>query len=56
VSGKSMAVALDALPPRLGLETSMLCEKLGNLRFDGLGQQRTRAAALDLCHGINKGS
>src|SRR5271165_5888434 len=27
----------------------MLCEKLSNLRFDGLGQQRTRATAQDLC-------
>src|ERR1700731_4839970 len=33
----------------------MLCEKLSNLRFDGLGQQRTRAAAQDLCEGIGKG-
>src|ERR1700731_2921796 len=33
----------------------MLCEKLSNLRFDGLGQQRTRAAAQDLCEGIGEG-
>src|SRR3981189_1690762 len=33
----------------------MLCEKLSNLRFDGLGQQRTRAAAQDVCEGIGKG-
>src|SRR5262249_58721193 len=33
----------------------VLCEKLSNLRFDGLGQQRTRAAAQDLCEGIGKG-
>ena len=46
-----MAVAHDALLARLGLEIAMLCEKLSNLRFDGLGQQRTRAAAQDLCEG-----
>src|SRR5713226_4481340 len=50
-----MAVAHDALPARLGLEIGMLCEKLSNLRFDGLGQQRTRAAAQDLCEAIDKG-
>src|SRR5713226_7665224 len=50
-----MAVAHDALPARLGLEIAMLCEKLRNLRFDGLGQQRMRAAAQDLCEGIGKG-
>ena len=33
----------------------MLCEKLSNLRLDRLGQQRTRAAAQDLCEGIGKG-
>ena len=44
-----MAVAHDSLLARLGLEIGMLCEKLSNLRFDGLGQQRTRAAAQDLC-------
>jgi hypothetical protein len=48
-------VAHDALLARLGLEIGMLCEKLSNLRFDGLGQQRTRAAAQDLCEGIGKG-
>src|SRR5216684_4320936 len=52
---RKMAVAHDALPARLGLEIAMLCEKLSNLRFDGLGQQRTRAAAQDLCEGIGKG-
>ena len=40
---------------RLGLEIRMLCEKLSNLRLDGLGQQRTRATAQDLCEGIGKG-
>ena len=30
-------------PP--GLQIGVLCEKLSNLRFDRLGQQRTRAAA-----------
>jgi hypothetical protein len=34
----------------------MLCKKLSNLRFDCLGQQRTRAAAQDLCEGIGKGA
>jgi hypothetical protein len=29
--------------------------ELSNLRFDGLGQQRTRAVAQDLCEGIGKG-
>src|SRR3984893_5558795 len=52
---RKMAVAHDALLARLGLEIGMLCEKLSNLRFDGLGQQRTRAAAQDLCEGISKG-
>src|ERR1700682_435439 len=50
-----MAVAHDALLARLGLEIGVLCEKLSNLRFDRLGQQRTRAAAHDLCEGIGKG-
>ena len=50
-----MAVAHDALLARLGLEIGMLCEKLSNLRFDGLSQQRTRAAAQDLREGIGKG-
>ena len=48
---RKMAVAHDALLARLGLEIGVLCEKLSNLRFDGLGQQRTRAAAQDLCEG-----
>jgi hypothetical protein len=39
-----MAVAHDALLARRGLEIGVLCEKLSNLRFDGLDQQRTRAA------------
>src|SRR5713226_9756326 len=52
---RKMAVAHDALPARLGLEIAMLCEKLRNLRLDGMGQQRTRAAAQDLCEGIGKG-
>src|SRR6516162_6165378 len=51
---RKMAVAHHALLARLGLEIGMLCEKLSNLRFDGLGQQRTRAAAQDLCEGIGK--
>src|SRR4029077_16510450 len=45
----------DPLLARLGLEIAVLCEKLSNLRFDGLGQQRTRAVAQDLCEGIAKG-
>jgi hypothetical protein len=32
----------------------MLCEKLSNLRLDRLGQQRTRAAAQDLCQGVGE--
>src|SRR5207247_1771731 len=53
--GLKMAVAHDAPLARLGLEIGMLCEKLSNLRFDRLGQQRTRAAAQDLCKGIGEG-
>jgi hypothetical protein len=34
-----MAVAHDALLARLGLEIAKLCEKLSNLRFDGLGRR-----------------
>src|SRR5262245_31619261 len=52
---RKMAVAHHALLARLGLQIGMLCEKLSNLRFDGLGQQRTRPAAQDLCEGIGKG-
>src|ERR1700746_981710 len=33
---RKMAVADDPLPARLGLEIAMPCEKLSNLRFDGL--------------------
>jgi len=32
----------------------MLCEKLSNLRLDRLGQQRSRAAAQDLCQGVGE--
>ena len=46
--------AHDALLARLGLQIGMLCGKLSNLRFDRLGQQRTRAAAQDLCQGMGK--
>src|SRR6202048_1619882 len=52
---RKMAAAHDALLARRGLQIGVLCEKIGNLRFDGLGQQRTRAAAQDLCQGIGKG-
>src|SRR6202040_4467520 len=38
-----------------GLQIGVLCEKLGNLSFDGLGQQRTCAAAQDFCQGIAEG-
>src|SRR5689334_4401704 len=40
-----MAVADNPRLARLGLQMGMLCEKLSNLRFDSLGQQRTRAIA-----------
>jgi hypothetical protein len=50
-----MAVADDPLLARLGLQIGMLCEKLSNLRFDRLGQQRTRAMAQDLGQAIGKG-
>jgi hypothetical protein len=46
---RKVAMAHDALPARLGLEIGVLCQKLGNLRLNRLGQQRTRAAAQDLC-------
>lgn len=49
-----MAVAHDALMARHGPEIGMFCKKLGNLRLDRLGQQRTRAAAQDLCQGIGE--
>src|SRR5215510_5298765 len=49
-----MAMAYHALMARLGLEIRMLCEKLSNLRLDRLGQQRTRAAAQDLCQGVGE--
>jgi hypothetical protein len=52
---RKMAVADDPLLARLGLQIGMLCEKLSNLRFDRLGQQRTRAIAQDLGQGIGKG-
>ena len=52
---RKMAVAHDPLLARLGLEIGVLCEKLSNLRLDRLGQQRTRAAAQDLCEGIGEG-
>lgn len=42
---RKMAVSHDALMARRGPEIGMLCEKLGNLRLDRLGQQHTRAAA-----------
>jgi len=51
-----MAMAHHPLMARLSLETGMLCEKLSNLRLDCLDQQRTRAAAQDLCQGIGDGS
>ena len=50
-----MAVAHDALMARLGLKIGMPCQKLSDLRFNGLGQQRTRAAAQDLGQGIGEG-
>src|SRR5215467_10095779 len=49
-----MAMAYHPLMARLGLEIRMLCEKLSNLRLDRLGQQRTRAAAQDLCQGVGE--
>src|SRR6516162_9092189 len=52
-SGK-WAMAHHALMARLGLEIGMLCEKLSNLRLDRLGQQRSRAAAQDLCQGVGE--
>src|SRR6516225_10726687 len=49
-----IAMAHHALIARLGLEIRMLCEKLSNLRLDRLGQQRSRAAAQDLCQGVGE--
>src|SRR5205807_10624156 len=51
---RKMAVAHDALMAGLGLQIGMLCQKLGDLRLNGLGQQRTRAAAQDLCERIGE--
>src|SRR5246127_4059303 len=51
---RKMAMAYHALMARLGLEIRMLCEKLCNLRLNRLGQQRTRAAAQDLCQGVGE--
>jgi hypothetical protein len=51
---RKMAVAHDALMARLGLQIGMLCQKIGDLRFNRLGQQRTRAAAQDLCERIGE--
>src|SRR5947209_9359115 len=50
-----MTVANDTLMAGLGPEIGMLCQKLGDLHFDGLGQQRTRAAPQDLGKAIDKG-
>jgi len=36
--------------PQIGV----LCQKIGDLRFNGLGQHRTRAAAQDLCERIGE--
>src|SRR6516165_7307282 len=49
-----MAMTHHALMARLGLEIRMLCEKLSNLRLDRLSQQRTRAAAQDVCQGVGE--
>src|SRR6516165_7820088 len=49
-----MAMTHHVLMARLGLEIRMLCEKLSNLRLDRLSQQRTRAAAQDLCQGVGE--
>ena len=49
-------MAHDPLLTRPGLQIGVLCEKLGNLRFDGLGQQRTCAAAQDFCRESLKAS
>jgi hypothetical protein len=51
-----MAVAHNALLAGRGLQIGVLCEKLGNLRFDGLAQQRTRAVTQDFRQGIAEGS
>ena len=50
-----MTVANDTPMAGLGPQIGMLCQKLGNLRFDRLGQQRTRAAPQDLGEAIGKG-
>jgi hypothetical protein len=53
------AVTVRAAGAKAKLSISMvagpLCEKLGNPRFDRLGQQRTCAAAQDFCQGIAEG-
>src|SRR6202030_1902393 len=52
---REMAVAHNALLAGRGLQIGVLCEKLGNLRFDGLAQQRTRAVTQDFRQGIAEG-
>ena len=47
-----VAMAHHAPLARLGLQIGMLCEKLSNLRFDRLGQQRTRAATISVRESV----
>src|SRR5438477_6628433 len=54
IAFRKVTMAHHALMARLGFEIGMLREKLRNLCFDGLDQQRTRAAAQDLCERIGK--
>src|SRR5580704_18373497 len=51
---REMAVH-NALLAGRGLQIGVLCEKLGNLRFDGLAQQRTRAVTQDFRQRIAEG-
>ena len=49
-------MADDALMAGLGREAGMAAKELGDLRFDGLRQQRTRPVALNLGERIGEGS
>src|ERR1700719_3337236 len=52
---REMAVAHNALLAGRGLQIGVLCKKLGNLRFDSLAQQRTRAVTQGFRQGIAEG-
>jgi hypothetical protein len=51
-----MAMPDDALMAGLGREAGMAAKELGDLRFDGLRQQRTRPVAQNLGELVGEGS